>query len=56
MTRIIQVLLPHATFGLIVSGGMIVEAAPIARWAVGRGEREVAGYYRRRGAIFRAVQ
>jgi Domain of unknown function (DUF4326) len=51
--RLIWVSLPYATFGLAVEGGVVVAAPPIARWAVGRPEREVAGYYRRRGAEFR---
>ena len=42
--------LPWATFGLAVEGGRVVNAAPIARWAIGRDEAEVAAYYRRRGA------
>lgn len=50
--RWIWVSLPHATFGLAVEGGRVVDAAPIARWAVGRPELEVADYYRRRGARF----
>lgn len=50
VTRWIWVSLPHATFGLIVNGGRIIDAAPIARWTVGRDEREIAAYYRRKGA------
>jgi hypothetical protein len=41
---------PAATFGLISDGFAIVEAAPIARWAVGRMEREIIRYWERRGA------
>jgi hypothetical protein len=48
--RWIWVSLPYATFGIAVSAGVVVEAAPIARWTLGRDEREVAGYFRRRGA------
>ncbi len=44
--------LPRATFALIVRDGLVVDAAPIARWSIGRREREVADYYRRRGAEF----
>lgn len=53
MTRWMWVSLPHATFALAASGGRIVDAAPIARWAVGKPEREVAAYFRRHGARFR---
>ena len=48
----VWVSLPWATFGLRVEGGRVVEAAPIARWTVGKREAEVADHYRRRGAVF----
>ncbi len=50
--RWVWVSLPRATFALIVRDGLVVDAAPIARWSIGRREREVADYYRRRGAEF----
>ena len=50
--RWIWVSLPWATFGLVVSGGRVMDAAPIARKSIGRDEREVAAYYRSRGATF----
>lgn len=53
--RWIWVSLPYATFGLGIAGGRVVDAAPIARWAIGRDERQVAAYYRKRGAEFREV-
>lgn len=53
--RWIWISLPYATFGIAVSGGVVVEAPPIATWALGRDERGVAGYYRRRGAKIRAL-
>lgn len=46
----IWVSLPYATFGLKIGNGKIVEAAPIARWAVGKPAHDVVGYYRRKGA------
>lgn len=52
MPRWVWVSLSHATFALVVSDGRVVDAAPIARWCVGRREREVAEYFRRRGARF----
>lgn len=48
----VWVSLPWATFGLAVHDGRIVDAAPIARWSIGKHERDVADYYRRRGATF----
>jgi hypothetical protein len=53
--RCIWVSLPHATFGLVVRAGKVIDAAPIARWAVGKDERYVADYYRRKGAAFRPL-
>jgi len=53
---VIQVSLPHATFGLVVHDGWVVDAAPIARWAIGKRERYVADYFRRRGARFERVE
>lgn len=50
--RWIWVSLPWATFAIVVSGGVVVDAAPIARKSIGRPEREVADYYRSRGARF----
>lgn len=42
--------LPHATFGLVERDGVIVRAAPIARWCVGRPAADALAYWRRRGA------
>jgi hypothetical protein len=51
VTRWIHVSLPWATFGLAVRGGIVVDAAPIARWAVGKDERKAAAWFLRRGAV-----
>lgn len=50
--RWIWVSLPYATFGIAVRDGKVIDAAPIARRSIGREERRVADYYRRRGARF----
>jgi hypothetical protein len=42
--------LPYATYGIAVRGGKVVDAAPIARWMVGKDERYVAAWLRRKGA------
>lgn len=42
--------LPHATFALVERGGVIVRAAPIARWCVGGQAADALAYWRRRGA------
>lgn len=48
----VRVSLPWATFGLHIVAGRVVGAAPIARWTIGKPEREVADHYRRKGATF----
>lgn len=48
--RWIWVSLPWATFGVAVADGRVVDAAPIARWAIGKPEAQVAAYFRRKGA------
>lgn len=55
MTRWIRIHLPYATFGIAVRDGVVVDAPPIARWAIGRDERGVAAYYRRRKAEIQAL-
>jgi hypothetical protein len=51
--RCIWVSLPYATFGILTSAGRVIDAPPIARWAIGKNERYVADYYRHKGAEFR---
>jgi hypothetical protein len=48
----VWVSLPYATYGIAVKGGKVVDAAPIARWMVGKDERYCADWLRRRGAVF----
>ena len=48
--RWIWVSLTYATFGIAVADGVVTDAPPIAKWVLGRDEREVAAYFRRRGA------
>ena len=55
MTHLIRVTLPHAVFGLVVRGGVVVEAAPIARWSLGMRGRNVVSYYRARGGVVEIV-
>ncbi|MET8864657.1 hypothetical protein ABZW11_17105 [Nonomuraea sp. NPDC004580] len=50
--RWVWVSMPHATFAVVVRDGRVSDAAPIARWAVGKPERQVADYFRRKGATF----
>jgi len=48
--RLIHIELPYATFGITCEGGVVTEAPPIARWALGCEERRVARYFRKRDA------
>lgn len=41
--------LPYACFGLEAVAGRVTDAAPIARWTVGRRLDEVRRHYERRG-------
>jgi hypothetical protein len=54
-TTWLWVSLPYATFGLKIDGGQVVDAPPIAAWALGRDAADVVGYYRRRGADVRPL-
>lgn len=38
-------------FGVVVVGDTVREAAPIARWAVGKPWRTVRAWYEKRGAV-----
>jgi hypothetical protein len=53
VTRWIWVSMPHATFALRVTDGVVAEAPPVARWLVGKDERLAALALRHRGAVFR---
>jgi hypothetical protein len=47
---VLWISLPHATFGIISDGETVTDAAPIARWTIGKPVRDVAKYYQRKGA------
>jgi hypothetical protein len=44
--------LPYATFGLIVTDGFVVAAAPYGRRYVGMEEKKAAQALQRAGAVF----
>ncbi len=50
--RWVWVSVSYATFGLGVKRGVIVDAAPIAHWCIGQPEKQIADYWRSRGARF----
>lgn len=43
--------LPYATFGIAVRDGLVVRAAPIAAWSLGK--PNIIEYYRRKGATIK---
>jgi hypothetical protein len=51
----ILVFLPHSNFGLRVADGVVVEAPPLADWALGISATRVLSYYLSRGAKFARV-
>lgn len=54
-TGLMRVLVPHATFGLVVmlveDTWRVIDAPPIARWTLGKPAREVWDYYASRGRV-----
>lgn len=51
----VLVLLPHSNFGFRVAAGVVVEAPPLADWALGLPVINVLAYYRHQGASFARV-
>lgn len=49
MRQLCQVTLYYACYGIVVDDDRIVEAAPIARWAVGKPFAEFVAWVRRKG-------
>lgn len=45
-----RISLPYATFGVAIKDGIVVRAAPIAAWSIGK-PAAVLGFYRRKGAV-----
>lgn len=41
---------PRCTFSLVEKNGVVVEAAPISRWALGEPIEKVLAWWRRKGA------
>lgn len=47
--RLIQIDAPHFCAGLIVKKGVVIEAAPILRWTIGKQEDSVRKYVYSKG-------
>jgi hypothetical protein len=48
--------LSWATFGLVTDDIKVIDAAPIARWTIGKDKRYIFDYYLRKGATLRSVR
>jgi len=49
--RLFHVVLTYAAFGMVEKNGIVVDAAPIARWTLGRRISFVRDYWRERGEL-----
>jgi hypothetical protein len=47
--------LPYACFAIVAQRGVVVAAAPIARWTVGKPVEVALAFYRRKGASINEV-
>lgn len=56
MSLLIQVDVGYACFGVEVRGGYVVRAAPIARWMVGKPERNCATWVLLKGGTWTPVE
>lgn len=54
--RLWYISLPWATFGLIEQDQVIVDTAPIAKWAIGKLAADVFNYYKRKQAKIELVE
>lgn len=48
-TRWVWVSLPYATFGIQVSGGKVIDAAPIGNWMIGKDTQTIKGWINKKG-------
>lgn len=48
-TKTIWVNLPYATFGIEVRGGVVIDAAPIAHWMIGKQTSFIREWVARKG-------
>lgn len=47
--RLIRVVAPHFVAALVMVDGRCTEAAPILKWAIGKGEDWLRAYFRDKG-------
>ncbi len=47
--KLVQVTAPHFCAGLVMRDKVCVEAAPILKWCVGKGEHYLSHYFKQKG-------
>jgi hypothetical protein len=55
MSDLYRVTLSYACYGVVVRDGQIIEAAPIARWSVGKPLAQFAAWVRKKGGKLEVV-
>ena len=50
MEDLIRIDIDYACFGLVIKDNKVVEAAPIARWCIGKDKDYIIKYWKDRGA------
>lgn len=50
MSYLVRVETPTACFGFVVENGVVVRAAPMTRWGMGKRGKLVAGWWMKQGA------
>lgn len=54
-SKTIWVSLPYATYGIVVCDGKVVDAAPIARWMIGKDTHSVREWIKKKGGIYKVL-
>lgn len=54
-THNIWVSLPYATFGIEVRDGKVIDAAPIARWMIGKNTAYIREWITSKGGTWRKI-
>jgi hypothetical protein len=55
MTNLVRVVAPHFCAGIVAVDGVVVEAAPILRWAIGKRSAWLIGYFKRKSWAWEIV-
>lgn len=55
MSKWIWVSLPYATYGIEVEDGIVIDAAPIARWMIGKDTQTVRNWIAKKGGVWKML-